>query len=83
MDSSSSESILTIQLPAEDLRFAEAYGARHGISLAELFDRYLRILKELEHYQPSISVQEITGLVPSDIDVKEVYQDHLKEKHDR
>ena len=58
-------------------------GARHGISLAELFDRYLRILRELEHYQPSISVQEITGLVPSDIDVKEVYQDHLTEKHDR
>jgi hypothetical protein len=53
MDSSSSEMALTIQLPAEDLRFAEAYGARLGISLAELFNRYQRTLKELEHYQPS------------------------------
>lgn len=83
MDSSSSEMTLTIQLPVEDLRFAEAYGARHGISLTELFDRYLRTLKELEHYQPSPSVQEITGLVPSDIDVKEVYQKQLTEKHNR
>ena len=83
MDSSSSELTLTIQIPAEDLRYAEAYGARHGISLAELFDRYLRTLRELEHFQPSPSVQEITGLVPSDIDVKAIYQNHLTEKYDR
>lgn len=80
MDSKPTELTLTIQLPADDLRFAEAYGARHGLTLAQLFDRYLQSLQELERYQPSPAVQKIAGLVPPDVDVIKTYRDHLAEK---
>lgn len=74
---------LTIRLPREDVVFAKAYAAAHGVSVTEVIDRYLRRMRSLEQRVPGPEVEAITGLVPSDIDVEAEYRHHLQDKHKR
>lgn len=79
----SETSKLTIRLPSKDLAFARTYAKAHGISVTELIDRYLRQMQVAETYSPSPELDEITGLLPSDLDLEAVYEDHLVDKHCR
>lgn len=72
---------LTIRIPVQDALFAKQYARDHGITVTEVIDRYLRQLRELEDYKPSTALEQITGLIPSDIDAEEVYRRHQLNKH--
>ena len=74
---------LTIRLPREDVEFAKAYAAAHGVSVTEVIDRYLRRMRALEERTPSLQVESITGIIPADIDVEEEYRRHTQDKHTR
>lgn len=74
---------LTIRLPQNDVIFVKGYARAHGLTVTEVIDRYLRRMRELEDYSPSPALDEITGLVPSDIDVEEEYRRHQLIKHSR
>ena len=49
---------------------------RHGVTLTEVIDRYLRALQG-PPARPSQEVATITGLVPANIDVTKEYREHL------
>lgn len=72
---------LTIRLPRADVEFAKDYARAHGLTVTEVIDRHLRRMRELEQRSPSPALEAITGLVPSEVDVKEEYRRHLEQKH--
>lgn len=74
---------LTIRLPQRDVEFVKDYARAHGLTVTEVIDRYLRRMRELEHYSPSPALEAISGLVPSDVDAEEEYRRHLQQKHAR
>jgi hypothetical protein len=73
---------LTIRLPRENVETAKSFAARHGISVTEVIDRYLKSLNRMEE-SLSPEVTKITGLVPEQVDAKTEYRKHLTEKHGR
>ena len=74
---------MTIRLPSEMLLFAQGYARKRQISLSELVVRYFNRLKESFSGQDGIpaSVRDVVGIIPSDIDVEQVYHEHLVEKY--
>jgi hypothetical protein len=72
---------LTIRLPRQDVEFVKEYARTHGLTVTEVIDRQLRRMRALEDYTPSPALEEITGLIPPDIDVLEEYRLHLLRKH--
>jgi hypothetical protein len=74
---------ITLELPAERVRLVEDYARRHGTSFAELVGKYLKMIEQMEDYQPSPRLREITGLIPSDADAARLFHDQLKEKYSR
>ena len=74
---------LTIRLPKRDLEFAKKYAQEHRITVTELIDRYLRRLQGVEPGAIHPEVERISGLVPSDVDSKALYREHLISKQRR
>ncbi|HWN43448.1 MAG TPA: DUF6364 family protein [Thermoanaerobaculia bacterium] len=72
---------LTVRLPREEIEFAKQYALEHRVTVAELFDRYLRRLQGASGATIHPEVEKISGLVPPDVDAKESYMDHLARKH--
>lgn len=72
---------LTVRLPREDLEFAKRYARDNDVTVTEVIDRYLRRLRALEPGHLSPELDEITGLVPADIDAEAAYRDYLRDKH--
>lgn len=72
---------LTVRLPREDLEFARRYARANNLTVTEVIDRYLRRLRALEHDQLSPELDEITGLVPADVDAAAARAEHLHDKH--
>ena len=71
---------LTVRLPKKDLEFAKEYAQAHHITVTELIDRYLR---SLQRGQGAIhpEVEKIIGLIPSDVDAKVEYREHILRKY--
>ncbi len=74
---------ITLELPAERVRLVEDYARRHGTSFAELVGKYLKMIEQMEDYQPSPKLREITGLIPPGVDTHKAREDYLKEKYSR
>ena len=74
---------LTVRLPKQDVDFVKAYAKAHGLSVTEVIDRYLRRIRALEEYSPSVELDEITGLIPQEVNAEDIYHQHLMEKHSR
>ncbi len=74
---------MTIRLPSEMLLFAQGYARKRQISLSELVVRYFNRLKESFSEQDGVpaSVRDVVGIIPSDIDVEQMYHEHLAEKY--
>lgn len=72
---------LTVRLPAKDLEFARQYARRHQLTVAELFDRYLKRLQDEVSEEIHPEVSKISGLIPPDVDAEAEYRDHLLAKH--
>ncbi len=74
---------MTIRLPSDTLLFAQGYARKRQISLSELVVRYFNRLKESFSGQDGIpaSVRDVVGIIPSDIDVEQMYHEHLAEKY--
>jgi hypothetical protein len=72
---------LTVDLPAEELQFLQAYAREHGVSAAEVVTQYVQRLKNATRPAIHPEVSAITGLVPQSVDAQEEYRKHLLEKH--
>ena len=74
---------MTIRLPSDMLLFAQGYAKKRQISLSELVVRYFTRLKESfsEKDEVPASVRDVVGIIPSEIDVEQMYHEHLVEKY--
>ena len=74
---------MTIRLPSDMLLFAQGYAKKRQISLSELVVRYFTRLKESFSEKDEIpaSVRDVVGIIPSEIDVEQMYHEHLVEKY--
>ena len=72
---------LTVRLPEEDIDFAKGYAARHGMTLTELIDRYLRQLRRTPQGGLHPDILRFSGIVPGDIDARKERRNALEEKH--
>lgn len=72
---------LTVRLPREDIAFAKRYARANGMSVTEVIDRYLRRMRMLDSRAPSSTLDEITGLLPDNIDVQAELEHHQRDKH--
>lgn len=74
---------LTVRLPREDIEFARRYARANHLTVTEVIDRCLRRMRMLEPGDLSPELDEITGLVPADVDADQARLDHLQGKHGR
>ena len=72
---------LTVRLPEEDLEFAREYARAHQLTVTELIDRHLRDLRTRTSDGIHPEVEKISGLVPSVVDARAEYREHLLKKH--
>jgi len=59
----------------------ETYAKKHGKSVAELLDNYIRHLQRRESQTLHPEVTKMTGILPEIIDVEPQYHQHMVDKH--
>lgn len=75
---------LTVRLPQDDLRFIKQFAVDHNLTVTELIRRHFIRLRQQETDHISPKLQQITGILPQDLDLKDAkqdYYDHLLDKH--
>lgn len=82
------ETRLTITLDETLIDRAKVYASRHKVTLSKLIEDYLEDLAQQEGEQTALEldplVESLYGIatLPSQIDDKEAYYDHLIKKYD-
>lgn len=74
---------LTLRLNQRLIEQAKAYAAQHNISVSELVETYFLHLELEQEPAHTPLVQQLTGLLPADVDVERVYAEFLVEKYGR
>lgn len=75
---------LTVRLPQDDLRFIKQFAVDHNITVTELIRRHFSLLRKQEDEGVSSKLQQITGILPADLDtdnLKQEYHEYLLDKH--
>ncbi len=72
---------LTIRLPEEDIEFAKNYASKHGITLTELIDRYLKQLRRGAEGGIHPDILRFSGIIPAEIDTRKEYHEAMEDKH--
>ncbi|MBS64155.1 DUF6364 family protein [Salinisphaera sp.] len=72
---------LTIRLPVEDVKFVKRYAKANGLSVTEVIDRYLRRMRLLDEEALPAALDEITGLLPADLDAEAEMRERQSTKH--
>lgn len=72
---------LTIRLPEEEIDFAKNYAARHGMTMTQLIDRYLKALQRRPEGQLDPDIVRFSGIIPEDVDARDEYHGGMAEKH--
>ncbi|MDY6849998.1 MAG: DUF6364 family protein [Thermodesulfobacteriota bacterium] len=72
---------LTIRLPEEDIEFAKNYATKHGITMTELIDRYLKQLRRRPEGDIHPDILRFSGIIPEEIDARKEYHEAMEDKH--
>ncbi|MCD6527508.1 MAG: hypothetical protein J7K75_11010 [Desulfuromonas sp.] len=72
---------LTVRLPEEEIDFAKGYAARHGLTMTQLIDRYLKSLQHLPEGDLNPDIIRFSGIIPETVDSRDEYYSALEEKH--
>jgi hypothetical protein len=72
---------LIIELPAEEADFLQAYAKEHGTTVASLMARYAQALRNASRRPPHPANVQFTGTIPSEVDARETYLQHMVKKH--
>lgn len=75
---------LTVRLPQSDLQFIKRFAVEHNLTVTELIRRHFSQLRQQEDKDISPKLQQITGILPDNIepsDIKHEYHDYLLDKH--
>ena len=71
---------LTIRLPEDHLDFVKRYAKEQGVTVTEIFDRYLRGLSAATS-EPGPEVQRMSGILPAQVDAQAEHRNFLLKKH--
>ena len=74
---------LTLRLNQQLIKQAKEYAAQHNISVSELVETYFLHLDPEKEPTHTPLVQQLTGILPADIAVKQEYEEYLVEKYGR
>lgn len=72
---------LTLRLSKRLIAQAKQYAAANDMSVSELVEHFFRSLKPAGEAAHSDLVQELTGLLPPDLDAEQDYRKHLMDRH--
>ncbi len=72
---------LTIRVDRRLIDQAKMYAAAHNTSVSQLVESYFANLPQKENKERSALVQQLTGILPADLNVEEAYHDYLMEKY--
>jgi len=72
---------LTVRLPRAEVEFAKRYAREHGVTVTALIDRYFSRLQAAVPQAIHPDVERFSGLVPADVDARQLRRDHLRGKH--
>lgn len=72
---------LTLRLNKGLIEQAKQYAAQHNISVSELVETFFLNLEQKEESKHTPLVNQLTGLLPSEIDAEAEYQQYLLEKY--
>ena len=72
---------LTLRLKKSLIEQAKQYASQHNISVSELVETFFLNLEQKEESKHTPLVNQLTGLLPSEIDAEAEYQQHILEKY--
>ena len=72
---------VTVRIPKEDLDFAKEYAKNHNLTLTELIDRYIKMLKINNQKMIHPEVEKISDLIPKHINARGNYIKAMERKH--
>ena len=73
---------LTIRVDARLIEQAKTYAVEHDTSVSQLVESYFtNLAKDKNREQHSTLVQQLTGIIPADVDAEKTYHDYLLEKY--
>lgn len=72
---------LTIRVDARLIEQAKAYAEAHNTSVSQLVEAYFVNLSQEEPTKHAPITEELTGILPSDIDVEKIRLEYLMEKY--
>lgn len=71
---------LKVRLPAEEADFLETYARDHATTVDEILARYARRLQSASARAPHADNLRFTGVVPADVDAREIHREHIVDK---
>lgn len=72
---------LTLRLNQRLIEQAKEYAAQHNISVSELVETFFLHLDRKKEPTHTPLVQQLTGILPANVDVKQEYDRYLEEKY--
>ena len=69
---------LTVRLPRAEVQFVKQYAREHGVTVTALIDRYFSRLQAASPNAIHPEVERFAGLVPEDIDARQLHRDHIQ-----
>lgn len=73
---------LTLRMDKRIIDKAKQYASENDTSLSQLVEQFLGSLTHLtENNQHSELVQQLTGIIPEDIDLDKLRDEHIREKY--
>jgi antitoxin component of RelBE/YafQ-DinJ toxin-antitoxin module len=72
---------LTIRVDARLIEQAKAYAEENNTSISQLVEVYLLTLPQAKTSTHTPLTQQLTGIIPRDIDVEKAYHNYLMEKY--
>lgn len=72
---------LTLRLNSRLIEQAKRYADRHNISVSELVETFFLQLEESGEAEHTPLVRQLTGILPSDIDVAQAYDRYVMGKY--
>ena len=72
---------LILELPVSDVVFLEEYATQQKTTIEELFDQFIKRLREIENYSFHSDIPKFAGVIPPDVNARKEYYEYLEEKH--
>ena len=72
---------LTIRVDSRLIEQTKIYAREHNTSISQLVETYFLNLSTEKEGAHSPLVQQLTGIIPADVDAEEAYQEYLSEKY--